>query len=148
MKIVFVSDTHGELSLLRKVLLKEFDASVYFHLGDSECTHEEIAPFVAVKGNCDSSLFHYPLSRTFTLPSSKKLFLQHHPLNQEECRELAMVGYTYFVHGHTHKRQEAEVGTLKILCPGSLDFPRDGNYGSYLVLLADEEGEKFLFKNI
>lgn len=148
MKIVFVSDTHGEISLLRKVVLKEFDASIYFHLGDSECSSEEIAPFVAVKGNCDSSFFHYPLSRTFTLPSSKKLFLEHHPLSQEECQKLIEEGYSYFIHGHTHKREEKEVGPLKIFCPGSLDYPRDGNYGSYLVFLADEKREQFFFKSI
>lgn len=149
MKIVFVSDTHGELSLLKEVALKEYDASVYFHLGDSECEANEIAPFCSVKGNCDSSLFHYPLSRTFVLPSGKKIFLRHHPFSSvEDYRNLEKEGFSYFIHGHTHKRREEQIGNLKVYCPGSLDYPRDGNYGSYLVLEANEEGETFQFRSI
>ncbi len=149
MKIVFISDTHGELSLLRKVALKEFDASIFFHLGDSECSADEIAPFCSVKGNCDSSLFHYPLSRNLLLPSGKRIFLRHIPfLAMEEYRALKGEGFSYFVHGHTHKRRETKIEGMGIYCPGSLDFPRDGNYGSYLVLEAKEVGETFLFKTI
>lgn len=149
MKIVFVSDTHGNLSLLHEVALKEYDASVFFHLGDSECESEEINPFCSVKGNCDSSLFHYPLARTFILPSGKKIFLRHHPYRSlKEYQSLEKDGFSYFIHGHTHKRREEQIDSLIVYCPGSLDYPRDGHYGSYLVLEANENEEAFQFRSI
>ncbi len=148
MKIVFVGDNHGELSLLRKVALLEYDADVFFHLGDSELLPKEIEPFVGVQGNCDHPSSLYPYERSFSLPSGRRILMRHRPLLEEEARELYEQGYHYFFHGHTHKREEKEMGSLFSFSPGSLSFPRDEQYGSYIVLLGDKEGEKVLFKNV
>lgn len=148
MKIVIVSDTHGENALLKKVALEEYDASLFLHLGDALDYSEAIAPFVAVKGNCDSTLFHYPPSRELLLPSGKKAFFRHYPYSGTDVEELRKEGFSFLFHGHTHKREESVLKVATILCPGSLSFPRDGQYGSYLVLECDESKEKWIFKNI
>lgn len=150
MKILFISDTHGSLSELKALLYKEYDADLYLHLGDVLGPSEEIAPFVAVRGNCDSSLYHYPFERELTLPSGKKMLLRHHPLScSKEAEELKERGYSYFLHGHTHKREDLLLPNgLRSLCPGSLSYPRDGEYCSYLVFKADPEGENWEFKKL
>jgi predicted phosphodiesterase len=38
MKIVVISDTHGDLSALRRVALIENDADLYLHAGDVEAS--------------------------------------------------------------------------------------------------------------
>ena len=38
MKIVVISDTHGDLSALRRVALIEYDADLYLHAGDVEAS--------------------------------------------------------------------------------------------------------------
>lgn len=148
MKIVFLGDNHGELSLLKKVALLEYDADVFFHLGDSELLPKEIEPFVGVLGNCDHPSSLYPLERAFSLPSGRRLLMRHRPIMQEEALELSKQGYRYFFHGHTHKRERKEIGGLLSFSPGSISFPRDEHYGSYIVLIGDKEGEKILFKNV
>lgn len=148
MKIVFIGDNHGELSLLREVALLEYDADVFFHLGDSELLPKEIEPFVGVLGNCDHPSSLYPYERSFSLPSGKRLLMRHRPISEEEAMALSKKGYRYLFHGHTHKREERQVGGLLSFSPGSLSFPRDEQYGSYIVLLGDKEGEKVLFKNV
>lgn len=148
MKIVIVSDTHGENALLKKVALKEYDATLFLHLGDALDYSEAIAPFVAVKGNCDSTLFHFPPSRELTLPSGKKVLFRHYPYLGTDVDELLKEGFSFLFHGHTHKREERVEKGVTILCPGSLSFPRDGQYGSYLVFECDEYKEKWTFKNI
>jgi len=148
MKIVFLSDTHGSLSELKNVALREYDADAYFHLGDVLATPSEILPFVAVKGNCDPSYFAYPPSRTLVLPSGKRLYMRHHPLGEEEAVGLREGGYSYFLHGHTHRREDRLLAPgLRSLCPGSPSFPRD-EIASYLVLFAFETGEAFEFKTV
>ena len=148
MKLVFISDTHGDLSLIKQVALREYDADVFLHLGDVEAYPEEISPFVAIKGNCDSSLYHYPLERCISLPSGKTMFLRHIPLTEQEAEEIAKKGFSYFIHGHTHRREDEIRGGIHHLCPGSLSKPRDGFYGSYLIMECDERGEKITFKTI
>lgn len=146
MKIVLVSDTHGENSLLKEIALREYDATIFLHLGDVLDYMEAIVPFAAVKGNCDSSLFHYPPSRELTLPPGKKAFFQHHPYSEADIEERKEEGFSYLFHGHTHRREERTQNGVTILCPGSLCFPRDGEYGSYLVFECDEMGEGWSFK--
>mgnify|MGYP003297992236 CR=1 FL=1 len=53
MKILLVSDTHGNNEALDKILKIHPDMDLYLHLGDSESTPELLRPFVTVKGNCD-----------------------------------------------------------------------------------------------
>lgn len=36
LKIVVISDTHGDKGIIQKIALQEYDADYYFHLGDSE----------------------------------------------------------------------------------------------------------------
>lgn len=48
MKILVVSDTHGEIDNLRKVLTKHPNMDLYLHAGDSELSPEELFPFITV----------------------------------------------------------------------------------------------------
>ena len=71
MRIIVLSDTHGNPKVLETILARHADADACIHLGDGEgdvklflsCHPEWESKFYAVRGNCDfnSSL---PISRT------------------------------------------------------------------------------------
>lgn len=148
MKIVIVSDTHGELSSLQKVHIAEDPADLYLHAGDVEAPSSSIWPFLAVKGNCDGYCDDYPARRTFETPFGK-LQIEHYPLySHAEAKTLYENGIRIFVHGHTHVREEIELEGVKVLCPGSLSFPEDSPVGTYLVLQVDEKAVVARFKEV
>lgn len=130
MRILVVSDSHGNDGNLRQAILSQPKAEVVIHLGDGEeeTTRAKTSfpekMFFQVKGNCDwcSSL---PLSGVFTA-EGKRIFYTH--------------GYTYSVKsglytavcaarenkadvllfGHTHNPLEDYDDGLYILNPGAL----------------------------
>lgn len=147
MKIVVISDTHGDLSALRRVLLKEQDADLYLHCGDVQSSPYEISPFAAVKGNCDGGSdfpFRYETGTPFG-----KIHMEHYPIyGSAMYRSLKQDGVRIYLHGHTHVREEDIVEGIRVYCPGSLAFPEDNDKGTYLVLKIDEKTVDSEFKEI
>ena len=84
MRIIVLSDTHGNPKVLETILARHADADACIHLGDSEgdvklflsCHPEWESKFYAVRGNCDfnSSL---PISRTIDLIPGHRIFAVH-----------------------------------------------------------------------
>lgn len=81
MRIIVLSDTHGNPKVLETILARHADADACIHLGDGEgdvklflsCHPEWESKFYAVRGNCDfnSSL---PISRTIDLIPGHRIF--------------------------------------------------------------------------
>lgn len=149
MKIVIVSDSHGDNGALQRVYLKEYDAEVFLHAGDSVAPSESIVPFVGVRGNCDGPFREdYPLFRLIKTPFGL-LKIQHYPLfGASSFDDLKSEGVAIFVHGHTHIQEEEEVSGVKIFCPGSVSFPRDNEKGTYLVLDVSPSSVQAAFKTL
>lgn len=148
MKILVVSDTHGDLSSLKAVLLRHYDADIFLHAGDVGLGKNEISPFAAVKGNCDGYYEGYPKDYK-AKTSAGFLYMKHYPLSSEsEAAELYSEGVRIFIHGHTHEREDKMVGGIRVLCPGSLAFPRDDDNGTYLLLTIDGDKVAAAFMEI
>lgn len=130
MRIIVVSDTHGDLHAFLKAVESQKTADVIIHCGDSKDEVDEIKlrykdkAIVAVKGNCDfgSTL---PNTETITL-EGKKLFVTHgHLYNAKmtmynlECagREC---GADIVLFGHTHRAYNEYHDGMYMLNPGSL----------------------------
>ncbi len=146
MKIVIIGDTHGDLSRMQNVFLREQNADVFLHAGDVEAPSSTITPFSAVRGNCDGFYQEYPILRNINTPFGI-LHIEHRPISS-----LAMLlalkgdGVRIFVHGHTHVRESREESGILVFSPGSLVYPRDNDKGTYLVLEVDEKGVTPIFK--
>ncbi len=148
MKIVVISDTHGDLSALRRVAMIENDADLYLHAGDVEASPGDIAPFAAVKGNCDGGYNEYPFRYEIMTPFGK-LHMEHYPIyGSAMMRSLKDDGVRIFIHGHTHEMEEDIKEGIRVYCPGSLVFPHDSDTGTYLVLDAKEGVLDAHFKKI
>ena len=134
MKILVVSDSHGALNLLNKVLEIEYDSDVNIHLGDSELPEYLLSRFCAIRGNCDYN--DLPLIKDIVLDDFK-IHLEHgngYLFNFYKEDYIKNLNCDIFLFGHTHHKLAKKIDDTYIFNPGSLTRPRDGEYGSYLIL--------------
>ena len=150
MKILIVSDTHGQEKNLEEVLEKESPIDALIHLGDLEGGEDFInthvsCPAYLVSGNNDF-FCSLPREREITLGNSKVLLTHGHyyyvSLGVEELRrQAASRDYQVVMFGHTHKPYFETKDGVTILNPGSLSYPRqEGSRPSYMIMEIDEKG--------
>ena len=129
MKILVVSDSHGDNQTLKDIAKKHPNMDYYLHLGDSESDEYTIFPFVSIRGNCD----FYPFQEQLLLQTPYgKLYACHKPYGKDKF--LHENNIKIFLHGHTHIRRDEKIGDLYIFNPGSISFPRDFKDKSYMIL--------------
>ncbi len=145
MKILVVSDTHGNHSNLKKVLEKEGPLDGMIHLGDSETTADALrklarCPVYLVAGNCDSSI-KQPITRVEELDGCRIMMTHGHKyfvsVGTRDLQEAARAsGCQVLMFGHTHRPFIDESDpTLTVLNPGSLTHPRQaGRRPSYILM--------------
>ena len=155
MKVMCISDIHGSIENLKKVIdrYREENADKLLILGDFSSYYHSSSDFevaevlnnmsgaiIAVKGNCDNSyideLFNFGLGYLKTIDvNGIKVTLTHgHIYNRnnlpENCGKI-------FISGHTHVGMIEKVGDKIIANPGSISKPRGGSKKSYIII--DEE---------
>lgn len=139
MEMILVSDSHGNIDVLKEIVRRHPHANYYLHLGDSERYPNEIEPFVSVQGNCDP-YDTYPKSRFFKTRYGT-FYLEHGNGVGRSLDYMASKHADFYVYGHTHVQDIRTYQGMYILNPGSTTFPRDGSIETYLVLSWDEKGE-------
>lgn len=149
MKIVVMSDTHGNMNRLKDVINKNKDVDMFLHLGDGAEEFFEIKKLYPslsmniVRGNCDFGYDNIPKYKTFDV-CSHKIFASHgykHNVKDgiENYVEFAKGnGADVILYGHTHKRFTKNQDNLYIMNPGSLSCPREGG-PSYGILNIDDD---------
>jgi len=135
LRIVALSDTHGNSYALESVILRNTDADWILHLGDGEreldnfiLSHQKLAPkIIHVAGNCD---FDSISPEYFVLPVMEhKIFATHGHLygvgsSLDKLRELALANECDIVlFGHTHMKYESYEKGIYFLNPGSASIP-------------------------
>ena len=143
MRIIVLSDTHGNYSAVDKVIMRYTDADWIIHLGDGEreldsfiMTHQDLSQkIIHVAGNCDCNSL---CPETFTLPVGEHKILATHGHNYGVKISLEMLKMTarenncdIILFGHTHVRFESYENGLYIMNPGSASCPHDGNVPSF-----------------
>lgn len=159
MKYLLVSDIHGSLSSLEKVLhhFHSERCDMLCVLGDilnygprnripADIDPKGIAErlnamndrVIALRGNCDSEvdqmLLHTPMMSDYVLlaDNGHRLFLTHGHVYNENNRPTLRCGA--FIYGHTHlwKLHRADDGT--VVCNlGSVTFPKNGNPPTFAI---------------
>ena len=77
MKILLVSDNHGDYQALDQLVNKYPNMDLYLHAGDSEQDEWSIKPFISVRGNCDH---YYDFPNYLVIPSpAGNIYVQHTP---------------------------------------------------------------------
>ena len=158
MRILVVSDTHGQRAELREVLEKTRPFDYLIHCGDTEGLEDEIAreaacPCTIVKGNND---FFTDLNEDEVIElAGHRIFVTHGhhygvSMGTEMLRDEARsLGCTIACYGHTHKPYLDRSGDgPTVLNPGSLAYPRqEGREPGYLIIDIDRFGEAHFTQN-
>ncbi len=130
MKILLVSDTHGNNDALDYLVKQYPNMDLYLHLGDSESDEYSIYPFRSVRGNCD---YFGDFQDRLIIPTPYgNLLAQHKPNPNAEIMRKNNI--KIFVYGHTHMRKYVEEYGIITINPGAISFARDSFYYSYAIL--------------
>jgi len=144
MRIIVISDSHGNYRALESVFLRNADAEWFIHLGDGErdldtflLSHPEYTgKVIHVCGNCDVGSLSEPFF-VLPLPEGHKLFATHgHRYSVRENlgilkQNAVNLGCDIVLYGHTHIRYNKHEDGLYILNPGSCSSPHDGMKPSF-----------------
>lgn len=129
MKILVLSDSHGDASAVESaVLLERPDAALHLGDGASDMACAGVQ-YAAVRGNCDFRA-ELPDKRVLTL-GGVKLFMTHGHMYGVKQGYMAAVmaareaGADVLLFGHTHFPMYDMCGALHVLNPGSV---RQGRY--------------------
>lgn len=151
MKVIVISDSHGDLENFKRVIKKEGKPDMVIHLGDIIGQGDLLrqicdCPVNIVKGNCD---FYSENSLTEVISVEKnKIFATHgHHYGVEwglERLYYAAVenGCNIAMFGHTHVPEITPRGEIMIINPGSISRPRQLNHKpTYILMDIDDKGE-------
>ncbi|MDO5695150.1 MAG: metallophosphoesterase [Eubacteriales bacterium] len=155
MKLLVVSDNHGRLANLRKIIRKTGKVDALFHLGDLCMTKRDIealvdCPTYFVAGNNDYSA---ELENEHTIRFMGKRILMVHGhyhgvyYGLERLATRAMYrDIDIVMYGHTHQPSIDVIGSVTLINPGSVERPRqDPPHPSYITIDVDDAGA-FHFK--
>jgi len=136
-----ISDTHG---LLRHEVLECFDGcDLIVHAGDIGNLKimealEEIAPTIAVRGNCDRGEVQYRFPETNAVEVGDVNIYLIHDLNHLDISPHA--GFDVIISGHTHRPLLSKKDGVLFLNPGSAG-PRRFNLPIGVAKLYIEDGK-------
>ena len=146
MKVLIVSDIHGNYNNLNKVINDNKGFDYLLILGDilsSFCGDDIInllnsynTKIIAVRGNCDNmniEKLDFSLENYFVVtPIDNKLFFLTHGHLYDRHSDMG-VDYDVYLQGHTHVPMMIEENNKLYLNPGSITLPRGGSIKSYIL---------------
>lgn len=150
-KILVVSDCHGNREVLKKVLKKEEnDTHMFFDCGDSLVGSGETFPFATVKGNCD--IFSNLPKHIMMESPLGNIYVTHGEMGIENISRMILQlnpKPDIILYGHTHKQKYDYINECHCFNPGSISLPRDGSDGTYLVIEGTNKNNiKWGFKKV
>ena len=136
MKMLVVSDSHGDQEVLKRILEVEGeDTQMFFHCGDSLVEYSEMFPFATVKGNCD---FFNKFNKHIELDSPiGYIYVLHGEMGLLNIKRMVkQLKYKpdIVLYGHTHIHSYEYHNDVHYFNPGSVSKPRDGTNGTYLII--------------
>lgn len=159
MRILIISDTHGNLQNFEKVLKREQEIDMLLHLGDVQKDEDYLeavmeCPVHIIAGNND---FFSGLPWEEEVQIGKyKVFMTHghgyyvsaHTRRlKQSARER---GADIVMYGHTHRPDIDTTEDVIAINPGSLSYPRqEGRKATYVIMEVADDGEaKFTLKHV
>lgn len=151
MRILVVSDCHGDFNNLHCALLDQPSAEVVFCLGDGEYDYDQIQSlfpnkmFIIIRGNCDTRSTK-PDTKIINI-EDKCIFATHGHLYEVkiDLNRLHFAGKEVnaqiILFGHTHSPYNEYVNGIYMFNPGSIK----GYYGTYGTIDITKSG---VFTNI
>ena len=152
-RIVVFSDTHRQIKDAIKVLENLIDVDMVIHLGDCVADAIEIRrafkdiPVYFVSGNNDI-FSDYPESEIVSAEKIRIFCTHGHNYNTDRLVSIAKdKGCRIVLRGHTHISEDTVIDGIRIINPGSISRPRDGQK-SYAVIEIEEKQASACIINI
>ena len=143
MKVILVSDTHGDrasMDFLRKTYP---EADAFVHCGDLQIPSDEVTDFLCVRGNTDFDP-SYPRERVEEFEGHRVLICHGHayinPFDPADPMGLFLAAKSHeceaVFFGHTHVSCDLTYQGIRMLNPGSIKRPKDYRfpYPTYMIL--------------
>lgn len=145
MKVLVVSDSHGNNRVLDQVIEKHSDVDAIIHCGDIECDEFVYPNLLTVRGNNDY-WGDFPETRVLRLGNYRVLVMHSHQTyfrhRLEYLSNAAIQEHCDLVfYGHTHVASDEVVNGIRCINPGSLRYNRDGRPISYAIIELDKTVE-------
>lgn len=142
MKVAILSDTHQNTKNIDKIINTLKTCDLIIHAGDNFSDSKYIhkmteVSVMAVKGNCD--FLDVEDEIIFEL-EGKNIFLCHGDKYNVKCDIIDLknkaknVNADIVVFGHTHIPFYEKIDNIIFVNPGSLSFPRQVNYTSFVIM--------------
>ncbi|MFC4078430.1 metallophosphoesterase family protein [Salinithrix halophila] len=143
MRILIISDSHGEARLLREIV-DRVNADHVIHCGDFTTDRNELpnVPMTVVRGNCDWE--EVPEEDLWQVGQAR-FFVTHGHRYQVKSTLLPMryraeeAGAQIACFGHSHFPVCEQDGPILLINPGSISSPRGYPVPTYAVLETGEE---------
>lgn len=151
MKILVLSDSHGDLNNLQRVIEMHNDSHSILFLGDGERDFSKMEidikpPLYIVSGNCDFCSLESDV-KLLNLGGKKIMMTHGHNYKVKYSPEFLInnakeKGMDIVLFGHTHTPY-AEYGTTNVMNPGSISR-HGGSGGTYGMIDITPTGQVFL----
>jgi len=150
MKIIVLSDSHGDIDKAEEAVRTNSDAGLIIHLGDYFRDAQKLAnkfpniPVEYIYGNSDFLVENFQAERLIEC-CGKKIFLTHgHRYSvkmgyEKLYKKAEELGVDILLFGHTHVTELVKRGNYYILNPGSISEPRDYAYESYAIIKIEND---------
>ncbi|AWE08244.1 YfcE family phosphodiesterase [Lysinibacillus sp. 2017] len=130
MKLLVMSDTHGDVEVIERVKGYHPDAAKMIHCGDSELpyNHSAMQGLERVKGNCDHDSNY--LEEIVFQVGEERVYVTHGHLYEVKTSPMKLVyrakelGATIVCFGHSHILGAEYIDDIFFVNPGSLLKPR------------------------
>ncbi len=150
-RALIISDSHGYMENVEKVLEREGSLDMVIHLGDITGQEEKLramcdCPVKIVRGNCDFNSEN-ELVEVFSLNKNKILATHGHHYSVDWGLDKLYYaaqerGCNIAMYGHTHIPDISYQGSMIMVNPGSISRPRQLNHKpTYGLMTIDEDGK-------
>lgn len=145
MKILVISDTHGDIDKAKATIEKCKDIDLIIHLGDYLRDAEKLnsmfpdIPFEYIYGNSDFMIGDVQAEKLLEY-EGKRIFITHgHRYSvkwdyERLCKKAEEMHADLLLFGHTHVPDLIEKNNCFLLNPGSISDPRNGSKESYAII--------------
>lgn len=148
-KIVVISDTHGDFDALYDIVTQNIHADMFIHLGDGEREYNDVRnaypekAFLFVRGNNDYS--DSPVFRIFTYGGHKFYLTHGHNFGQDSLESFLSAvakinSCNIALFGHWHIPYNEFINDVHLFNPGSPSLPRGLSKKSYGVIQISDNG--------
>ncbi|MCC6095413.1 MAG: metallophosphoesterase [Eubacterium sp.] len=144
-KVLIMSDNHGDIAAMNRIIQREWPFDVLVHCGDFQCNldlvleHRAEFRLLAVQGNCDLRS-EFPEEKISDIGDFRVMIVHGHhhyvDFDTDVLAGAAARNHADIVcYGHTHVPEIKEQNGILVLNPGSLTRSRRyDRKGSYMIL--------------